>query len=358
MSQLPLSGITVLDFSQFLSGPMATLKLADMGAKIIKVERKGVGDICRTLYLTNENIDDESMLFHAINRNKDSLEIDLKDPADIELIHGLIESADVLVQNFRPGILKKFGLDTQTITKQYPGLIYASVTGYGANKGSEYYSMPGQDLLAQSISGMTTNLQLNEQVRVQGLALADMMAGNHLGEGILAALFHKASTDKGCHIEVSLLESLIDGMSVEMTRYLNGSTLSSTTDKCRKVVAVGESNYLFESSQENVDKFLQENRAILEPQLDTQYIKAQPESEPKLLSALAALGIKYQKIEGWESLFQNSSLYRDQLVQEISLQSGRKILGTRSPIRMNGQIFKSNHPAPKIGEHNKKYKNL
>src|ERR1700757_179634 len=112
-NDLPLKGLLVLDFSQFLSGPLATLRLADMGARVIKIERPGQGDLGRTLYLSDLDIDGVNTLFHAINRNKESFAADLKDPEDMKRLRRLIGRADVMVQNFRPGVIERLRLDSE-----------------------------------------------------------------------------------------------------------------------------------------------------------------------------------------------------------------------------------------------------
>ena len=127
----PLQGLLVLDFSQFLSGPLATLRLADLGARVIKIERPGQGDLGRTLYLSDTNINGENTLFHAINRNKESLAADLKNPRDIEKLRRLIARADVMVQNFRPGVIERLKLDYETVAQTNPRIVYGSVSGYG-----------------------------------------------------------------------------------------------------------------------------------------------------------------------------------------------------------------------------------
>ena len=114
----PLEGITVLDFSQFLSGPSASLRLADLGAEVIKIEKTGNGDICRQLYVTNVKIDGESSIFHTINRNKDGISIDLKNDDEYNKLIPLIEKADIIIINFRPGVSKKLKLDYERIKKR------------------------------------------------------------------------------------------------------------------------------------------------------------------------------------------------------------------------------------------------
>ncbi|MBU6335414.1 MAG: CoA transferase, partial [Chloroflexi bacterium] len=149
----PLDGLLVLDFSQFLAGPSCALRLADLGARVIKLERPGVGDLARQLYISDLALDGESTLFHSINRNKQSVAVDLKQPADLARVRRLIGHADVLIQNFRPGVMARLGLDAPAALALNPRLVYASVTGYGEE--GPWRDRPGQDLLAQACSGLT-----------------------------------------------------------------------------------------------------------------------------------------------------------------------------------------------------------
>jgi CoA:oxalate CoA-transferase len=148
----PLEGLLVIDFSQFLSGPSASLRLADMGARVIKIERPGVGDLCRQLYISNLKLDGDSTLFHSINRNKESFAADLKDPADREHVFELLRHADVMIQNFRPGVIEKACLGYEAVAALNPRIVYGDITGYG--KTGPWQAKPGQDLLVQSLSGL------------------------------------------------------------------------------------------------------------------------------------------------------------------------------------------------------------
>src|SRR3954467_13604704 len=121
---LPLTGLIVLDFSQFLAGPSCALRLADLGAQVIKVERPGSGDLCRQLYISNLALDGDSVLFHSINRNKQSFAADLKNPHDRALVERLIRRADVMIQNFRPGVMEKIGLHYEAVKAMNPRLVY------------------------------------------------------------------------------------------------------------------------------------------------------------------------------------------------------------------------------------------
>src|SRR4051812_35173032 len=149
---LPLEGLLVVDLSQFLAGPYCALRLADLGARVIKIERPNGGDLCRQLYISNLELDGDSTLFHSINRNKQSYAADLKDPADMARIKKLITKADVFIQNFRPGIIERIGLGYEAVKEINPRIVYATVSGYGS--AGPWRDKPGQDLLVQSMSGV------------------------------------------------------------------------------------------------------------------------------------------------------------------------------------------------------------
>ncbi|NUO72439.1 MAG: CoA transferase, partial [Frateuria sp.] len=216
----PLDGLLVIDLSQFLSGPSAALRLADLGARVIKVERAGSGDICRSLYLTDTDVGGDSTLFHAINRNKESLALDLKEPQDLAALRRLVEQADVLIQNFRPGVIERLGLGWDAARAINPRLVYAGVSGYGES--GPWSGLPGQDLLAQSVSGVTwLNGNAQDGPVPLGLSVADMLAGHVLTEGILAALVRRSITGQGALVQTSLLEALVDLQFELLTTHLN-----------------------------------------------------------------------------------------------------------------------------------------
>lgn len=152
MTSLPLEGTLVVDLCQFLSGPYASLRLQDLGARVIKIERPDGGDLSRRLYLSDTEIGGDSTIFHAINRGKESLALDLKSPADIAALKTLIGRADIMLQNFRPGVIGRLGLDYEAVKALNPGIVYASITGYGED--GPWVQRPGQDLLAQARSGV------------------------------------------------------------------------------------------------------------------------------------------------------------------------------------------------------------
>jgi len=216
----PLAGLVVLDLSQFLSGPSCCLRLGDLGARVIKVERPDGGDLTRRLYLSDTEIGGDSTLFHAINRGKESLALDLKAPDDLTALRALIAQADVLVANFRPGVLERLGLAPAALRALNPRLVLGTISGYGAD--GPWAHLPGQDLLAQARSGlMWLTGDAGQGPVPMGLAVADMAAGAVLAQGILAALVRRGVTGRGAHVETSLLEVLIDLQFEVLTTHLN-----------------------------------------------------------------------------------------------------------------------------------------
>src|SRR6186713_1715597 len=220
--ELPLKGLIVLEFSQYLSGPSAALRLADLGARVIKIEKPNGGDAGRKLAIKNLWADDSSLLFHTINRNKESFTADLKNADDIIIIKKLIKKADVLIHNFRPGVMDKLGLGYTTVKEINPKIIYAKISGYG--KEGPWKNKPGQDLLLQAMTGLayTTGDGSNGPVPF-GIAVGDILCGAQLVQGIIAALIRRHKTGAGALIEVSLMESLLDFQFELLTTYFTNN---------------------------------------------------------------------------------------------------------------------------------------
>ena len=213
----PLDGITVVTLEHAIAAPLCTRQLADLGARVIKVERPGVGDFARAY---DDRVNGLASHFVWVNRSKESLSLDLKNPADIAALKKLLGQADVMLQNFRPGVIERLGLDYESVRAINPGIVYASITGYGEE--GPWVQRPGQDLLAQARSGaMWLNGDHDQGPVPFGLAIADMLAGAAVAQGILAALVQKGRTGKGAHVETSLLEALIDFQFEVLTTHLN-----------------------------------------------------------------------------------------------------------------------------------------
>lgn len=221
----PLDGILVLDFSQFLAGPVAAMRLADLGATVIKIERPVGGDIGRTLAFAGMWPDADSLSFHVMNRKKLSFAADLKDPDDLGAVRRLIERADVVVQNFRPGVMERLGLDYESVRELNPRLVYGSVSGYGPD--APWRDRPGQDLLAQAMSGLPWLNGRRDQGPVPvGLSVADLLASCHLAHGITALLLRRERTGRGGLVETSLMEGLLDLQFELVSAHLNDPTIT------------------------------------------------------------------------------------------------------------------------------------
>ncbi|MFI7427732.1 CaiB/BaiF CoA transferase family protein [Micromonospora sp. NPDC049836] len=203
----PLRGLLVADFSRVLAGPYATMLLADLGADVIKVEGPGGDDTRSWAPPVRDGV---ATYYLGVNRNKRSVVLDLTDADDLRLARRLAERADVMIQNFRPGALRRFGLDQPSVAAANPGLVYASISGFGAAAGAH---LPGYDLMAQAASGlMSLTGEPDGPPYKAGVAVLDVIAGLHAAVGILAALRHRERTGLGQHVEVNLLSSALSGL--------------------------------------------------------------------------------------------------------------------------------------------------
>jgi crotonobetainyl-CoA:carnitine CoA-transferase CaiB-like acyl-CoA transferase len=217
----PLSGLLVADFSRVLAGPYATMLLADLGAEVVKVESPAGDD---TRAWTPPVRDGVSTYYLAVNRNKRSVALDLKDDGDVALARELAGRADVVIENFRPGGLQRFGLDYDTVASGNPGIVYASISGFGTTERGRV--LPGYDLIVQAMSGLMslTGAPDTEPFR-SGISVFDVMAGMHASIGILAALNARQGTGRGQHVEVNLLSSALSGMVNQTSAYVAGGVV-------------------------------------------------------------------------------------------------------------------------------------
>lgn len=212
-----LDGLRVVDFSRYLSGPTLTMLLADLGAEVIKVETLPGGDPARA---SGPFDDGESVYFMASNRNKRSLAVDLRTGEGAELVHRLVDSADIFVQNFRPGVAEKMGFGYETLAERNPGLIYCNISGFGIEPPGA--DLPGFDQTAQAMSGLmsVTGTAETGPLRV-GIAVGDSVTGVFGTVGVLAALHERDRTGAGQRVDVSLMESMLTMMSYQAQKYLS-----------------------------------------------------------------------------------------------------------------------------------------
>tara|TARA_B100001173_G_scaffold269886_1_gene247020 strand:+ start:110 stop:1258 length:1149 start_codon:yes stop_codon:yes gene_type:complete len=371
----PLEGLTVLEFSQFLSGPYAGLRLSDLGARVIKIERPEVGDLCRTLYISDTDLEGDSTLFHAINRNKESFSANLKDTNDLELVKKLIAKADIITQNFRPGVIEKIGLDYESVKKINPQIVYGSISGYGSE--GPWKDLPGQDLLAQSRTGLVwLNGNGGEAPTPMGLAVADMLAGHSLVEGILAGVIKRFRTNEGSHIETSLVEALLDFQFEVLTTYFNDGHRKPVRSKYNNAHAYLSAPYGIYKTRDGYVAIAMTPLPRLGELLDLEFLKNLHDqktwftnrdeikkkigdwvierSTQAILDILEPADIWCAEVLDWEKMLKHEGFQILDMTQRIKSLDGLDIKTLRCPIRVDGEIYKSELAAPKVGQDNEK----
>lgn len=370
-SQRPLAGLVVLDFSQFLAGPSAALRLADLGARVIKIERPQGGDLCRRLYISNLELDGDSTLFHSINRNKESFAADLKNPHDLDAAKRLIARADILIQNFRPGVMERIGLDYETVRTINPRLVYGTVTGYGDR--GPWRDKPGQDLLAQSLSGLTWLSGDADQGPVpMGLAVADLIAGAHLAQGVLACLVRRGTTGQGGLVEVSLLESVLDLQFEVLTTHLNDGGQAPHRSAVNNAHAYLAAPYGIYATADGhlalgmgsvprlgellgCDPLLEYDdpqRWFSERDQIKATLAAHLAQQPTAhwLAILEPADVWCADVLDWSRLRAHNAFRALGMTQRVARPNGAALETTRCPIRIDGGILTAERGAPAIGQ--------
>ena len=367
----PLEDYLVIDFSQFLSGPSASLRLADLGARVIKIEKPDTGDICRTLYTSDLIMNGESSVFHTINRNKESFAIDFKEPDGLQKIKKLIAKADVVMHNFRPGVMERVGLSYEEVLKINPKIIYASISGYGNH--SELKKIPGQDLLLQSMTGLTwlTGNQEDGPVAM-GLSIVDMLAGAHLAQGIMATLYRKSVQNVGALVQVSMLESAFDFQFETITTYFNDGGELPVRTKNNNAHAYLGAPYGIYQTQNGYLALAMGSIPVLAELLQCNELLAFPENKFSLrdeIKTILATHLQTQPTEFWLAILEPADIWcanvlnYDQLfeeegfkvldfIQEVQMQDGYSYATTRCPIKIDGELFTSSKGSPKLGQDN------
>ncbi len=368
-----LEDIVVVDFSQFLSGPSAALRLADMGAQVIKIEKPGTGDICRTLYVSDVMIETESTIFQSINRNKQSYAADLKDAGDLEKIKKILAKADVMMHNFRPGVMERLGLDYETVKQINPSIIYAEVSGYGTE--GSWKDLPGQDLLLQAASGLTW-LSNNQEASPtpMGVAVVDIMAGTHVAQGILAVLYKRATTNEGALIQVSMFESILDFQFEVLTCFYNDGRqlpVRSTVNSAHAYVAAPYGIY---KSTDGYLSLAMSNILLLAELLSCEPLKRFTDSNDWFIKRdeikeILAAQLLTNTTAHWLMILEKADIWcapvmdYDELVKQegyrtlnmeivVKTKNGLSVTTTRCPIKVDGEMLVSDRGAPLLGEHN------
>ncbi len=370
---LPLAGLVVVDMSQFLSGPYCSLRLMDLGARVIKIERPGGGDLSRGLYLSDDESGD-STIFHAINRSKESLAVDLKNERDMSALRKLISKADVLVQNFRPGVIERLGLDYEAARTLNPRLVYCSISGYGEE--GPWVSRPGQDLLAQSRSGvMWLNGDEGQGPVPFGLAIGDMLAGAAAAQGILAALVRRGVTGEGGLVETSLLEALIDLQVEVLSVHMNSGNRLPERSHVRSAHAYLSAPYGVYPAADGYLAIAMTPISKLADLLGMEELAPYRDHEKSWfaardeIKALIAARIVSRNVDDWLAILEPADIWCARvlnwpellgsegfrvldMLQTVGRDDGVSLQTTRSPIRIDGQRPKFDRAAPHVGEHN------
>lgn len=370
MSELPLKGIVVLEFCQYLSGPSAGLRLADLGARVIKIERPGVGEAGRKLAIKDLWVDDCSLLFHTINRNKESFTANLKDKADLDVIKKLIAKADVLIHNFRPEVMGRNGLDYVAVNAINPRIIYAEISGYG--KTGPWKDKPGQDLLLQSMTGLayTTGNGNNGPVPF-GISIADIMAGSQLVQGIIGGLIRRHKTGKGALIEVSLMESLLDFQFELLTTYYTTKQQPQRSKVANGQPLLSAPYGIYDTADGHIAIAMMDIHVLADTIgcLELKHFsKEEAFSRRDEIKSALAIHLLKQSTDYWLGLLQDAGLWSmhvlnwEEMTHEAAYQSlgmeqtihvgEKEITTTRCPIRINGKRLVSGRRAPGVGEHN------
>lgn len=368
----PLHGVRVLDFSQFLAGPVAALRLADLGATVIKVERPQGGDIGRKLAFAGRFADGDTVSFHAMNRNKYGITADLKDPADLDRIRSLITTSDVIIQNFRPGVMERIGLDYPSVRALNPAIVYASASGYGDS--GPWRDRPGQDLLAQSLAGLPWLSGSADSGPVPvGLSIADHLTSCHLAQGVTALLVRRFRTGVGGLVETSLLESLLDLQFELLSTRLNDPTVAVRrggaysahaflpapygtypTRDGRLALAMNPVPELgrllgldWLTTLTDESTWWDQQDAIAEAIAD----RLRTEETEHWLKILDAADVWCAPVLTLEQLIEHPGFAAVAMTQQVA-RDGLRLTTTRSPIRVDGRALTSDRAAPRLGEHN------
>lgn len=367
-----LNDLLVLDFSQFLSGPSASLRLADMGARVIKIERPVYGDSCRSLYVSDVMVAGESTIFHTINRNKESYQADLKNEGDLARVKQLISQADILVHNFRPGVMERIGLSYPEVKKINPQLIYACITGYTGE--GDWQNKPGQDLLLQAVSGISflTGNQ-SDAPTPMGVAAGDILAGTHLVQGILAAVFDRFNTGLGSLVEISMLESLLDFQFEVLTCFYNNGNKLPRRSEVSNGHAYLSAPYGIYRTKDGFLALAMGEIPVLGKLLGCAALLdfTDPASwydERDVIKTILKTHLAGRTTADWLSVLEPADIWCAEALDYDRLvkQEGYKVLDmeqdirvgdewmrtTRCPIKVDGQVLTSAKGSPKLGQHN------
>ena len=363
--------LIVLDLTRALAGPYCTMMLGDYGADVIKVERPGAGDDARSWGA--EFVDGFNSYFVSINRNKKSITVNLKEEKGQKIIQELAKVADVVVENFQPGVTQKLNLDYDTLKKLNPALIYCSITGFGSS--GPDFKRPGFDLIAQGMGGIMgfTGEKGRQPVKV-GVAIGDICAGMFAAFGIMRALWHRERTGQGQFVETSLLEGQIALLTFQAGRYFTTGTSPEPEGNVHPLIAPYESfstkdGYInIAAGNENLWRRLCEilelEELLEDPRFETNpkrvehredlipilEEKTRSLSKAELLDMLARAGIPNGPINTLEEVFASPQVHALNMLQEVEHPKAGKLKVTGIPLNFSETPGEIKHPPPLLGE--------
>jgi crotonobetainyl-CoA:carnitine CoA-transferase CaiB-like acyl-CoA transferase len=366
-----LEELIVLDFSRILAGPLATMLLGDYGATVIKVERPGSGDDTRS-WTPPRDADGAATYFLSVNRNKRSVALDLTDPDQLETARELAGLADVVVENFRPGVMERLGLGYERLSESAPGLIYCSITGFGTGPGAR---MPGYDLLVQALGGlMSITGSPDSEPQKVGVALVDVIAGLFAATGILAALRHRDTTGEGQLVEVNLLSAALVALANQASAYTAAGVIPRRMGNAHPsiapyellptaqgdlVLAVGNDSQfaslcrvLGASELSGDPRFLSnddrvQNRAELRAELERKLARA---PAAHWVAPLIEAGVPAGEVNDIEAAFGLATRLGLEPIVEVAGDDGRSVRLPRNPVRMSATSPRYDAPPPELGE--------
>ncbi|HXX25702.1 MAG TPA: CaiB/BaiF CoA-transferase family protein [Pseudolabrys sp.] len=376
----PLAGLRVLELARILAGPWAGQILADLGADVIKVERKGPGDDTRgwgpPFVQGKDGKHIGSAYFHSANRGKRSIEVDFESEEGRRIVHKLAKRSDVLIENFKVGGLAKFGLDYKSLSKDNPRLIYCSVTGFGQD--GPYAKRAGYDLMAQGMGGIMdlTGTADGPPTRV-GVAISDIFTGVYSVIGIQAALIEREKTGKGCYVDTALVDSTVGVLANQALNFLVSREVPKRIGNSHPNIVpyqefpVADGHIIIATG--NDSQYVKLCKVLGAPELgdDAKYkdnvgrLKYRNELVPKLaaltkrmqrddlLSKLEAVGVPAGPINNLAQVFEDAQVkHRGMLLSMPSVAAKDGVIpGVRTPIVMDGWKASSDRPSPLLGEH-------
>jgi crotonobetainyl-CoA:carnitine CoA-transferase CaiB-like acyl-CoA transferase len=376
----PLAGLRVLELARILAGPWAGQILADLGADVIKVERTGAGDDTRGWGPPFVPAEDGGHLgaayFHGTNRGKRSIELDFESAEGQRIVRKLAARSDILIENFKVGGLKKFGLDYASLAKDFPTLIYCSVTGFGQT--GPYASRAGYDLMAQGMGGFMslTGMAGGEPTRA-GVPIADIFTGIYSVVGILAALVERQKTGRGTLVDTALIDTQVGVLGNQALNYLISGELPQRIGNAHPnivpyqvfpvadghiIIATGnDSQYqklcgvlgepaLANHSDYRDNKARLANRETLVARLTELTMRMK---RADLLAKLEAVGVPAGPINNLDQVFDDPQVVHRGMQLDLACEAakGGTIPGVRTPIVIGGQPMASKRPSPRLGEH-------